>query len=100
MHLANASQATHRPRRGLRSFVVGGSHQDSGEPLPPRRRKRPLTLDLNHHYRQAAPDQFKRTYLKAVSGTIWHWPGHNCPRFQSSSGIVSRRQRQSSRTPP
>ena len=40
----------------------------------------PLSLDLNHWYRQAGPDQFKSTYLKAVGGTTWHWLG-TCLRF-------------------
>ena len=40
----------------------------------------PLTLDLDHWYRQSGPDTFKSTYLKAVGGTTWHWLG-TCLRF-------------------
>ena len=35
----------------------------------------PDTLDSGHWYRQAGPDVFKSTYLKAVGGTSWHWLG-------------------------
>ena len=40
----------------------------------------PLTLDLDHWYRQAGPDKFQSTYLKAVGGTTWHWLG-TCLRY-------------------
>ena len=40
----------------------------------------PLTGQPDHWYRQAGPDLFKSTYLKAVGGTLWHWLG-TCVRF-------------------
>lgn len=40
----------------------------------------PVTADADHWYRQAGPDPFKSTYLKAVGGTTWHWLG-TCVRF-------------------
>ena len=40
----------------------------------------PVSLDVDHWYRQAGPDKFKSTYLKAVGGTTWHWLG-TCLRF-------------------
>ena len=40
----------------------------------------PLSVDPDHWYRQAGPDHFKSTYLKAVGGTTWHWLG-TCLRF-------------------
>jgi len=43
----------------------------------------PDTLDSGHWYRQAGPDVFKSTYLKAVGGTSWHWLG-TCVRYVPS----------------
>lgn len=43
----------------------------------------PLSIDADHWYRQAGPDKFKSTYLKAVGGTTWHWLG-TCLRFLPS----------------
>ena len=43
----------------------------------------PNTLDSGHWYRQAGPDVFKSTYLKAVGGTSWHWLG-TCVRYVPS----------------
>lgn len=43
----------------------------------------PDTLDSGHWYRQAGPDVFKSTYLKAVGGTSWHWLG-TCVRYMPS----------------
>ena len=43
----------------------------------------PDTLDSGHWYRQAGPDVFKSTYLKAVGGTSWHWLG-TCLRYLPS----------------
>lgn len=35
----------------------------------------PVTSDLGGWYRQAGPEMFRSTYLKAVGGTTWHWLG-------------------------
>lgn len=35
----------------------------------------PVTTDLGSWYRQAGPEMFRSTYLKAVGGTTWHWLG-------------------------
>ena len=43
----------------------------------------PISEDADHWYRQAGPDPFKSTYLKAVGGTSWHWLG-TCLRFLPS----------------
>ncbi len=43
----------------------------------------PISLDSGHWYRQAGPDPFKSTYLKAVGGTSWHWLG-TCLRYLPS----------------
>ena len=43
----------------------------------------PLSIDVDHWYRQAGPDKFKSTYLKVVGGTTWHWLG-TCTRFLPS----------------
>ncbi|MDE2773279.1 MAG: GMC family oxidoreductase [Gemmatimonadota bacterium] len=43
----------------------------------------PISQDSGHWYRQAGPDTFKSTYLKAVGGTSWHWLG-TCVRFLPS----------------
>ena len=43
----------------------------------------PVSHDVDHWYRQAGPDKFKSTYLKAVGGTTWHWLG-TCLRFLPS----------------
>ncbi len=43
----------------------------------------PDTLDSGHWYRQAGPEVFKSTYLKAVGGTSWHWLG-TCVRYVPS----------------
>ena len=43
----------------------------------------PLTGQAHHWYRQAGPELFKSTYLKAVGGTTWHWLG-TCVRFLPS----------------
>ncbi|MYD69436.1 MAG: GMC family oxidoreductase [Acidobacteria bacterium] len=43
----------------------------------------PNSLDSGHWYRQAGPDPFKSTYLKAVGGTSWHWLG-TCVRYLPS----------------
>ncbi len=43
----------------------------------------PLSHDNDHWYRQAGPDPFKSTYLKAVGGTSWHWLG-TCVRYLPS----------------
>ena len=40
----------------------------------------PASENPDHWYRQAGPDKFKSTYLKAVGGTSWHWLG-TCVRF-------------------
>ena len=43
----------------------------------------PASENPDHWYRQAGPDKFKSTYLKAVGGTSWHWLG-TCVRFLPS----------------
>ena len=43
----------------------------------------PISQERGHWYRQAGPDEFKSTYLKAVGGTSWHWLG-TCVRFLPS----------------
>ena len=48
-----------------------------------RRADFPVSDDVDHWYRQAGPDKFKSTYLKAVGGTTWHWLG-TCVRFLPS----------------
>ena len=43
----------------------------------------PVSSDNDHWYRQAGPDTFKSTYLKAVGGTSWPWLG-TCVRYLPS----------------
>lgn len=43
----------------------------------------PDSADSSHWYRQAGPDLFKSSYLKAVGGTSWHWLG-TCVRYVPS----------------
>ena len=43
----------------------------------------PDSADSSRWYRQAGPDIFKSTYLKAVGGTSWHWLG-TCVRYVPS----------------
>ena len=40
----------------------------------------PDSADSSRWYRQAGPEPFKSTYLKAVGGTSWHWLG-TCVRY-------------------